>query len=109
MEQGAAEPVALEDSIDVVRCEPVLVDQIRPVGDKTACGNMLAIPVDRSLYSPASPIISSLIISSLQAETKPPILSRSWTTSETKKTAQEKGGRSSAEIMVRQEFAHVAR
>ena len=44
--------LALEDAIDVAGRAPVLVDQIRPVGDQAAAGDEEAVGVDRGQLVP---------------------------------------------------------
>ena len=44
--------LALEDAIDVAGRAPVLVDQIRPIGDQAAAGDEEAFEVDRGQFVP---------------------------------------------------------
>src|SRR5262249_18067534 len=41
---------ALEDTIDIVRCAPELVDQIRPIGDQAAGGDEETLEVDSGQF-----------------------------------------------------------
>ena len=44
--------LALEDAIDVAGRAPVLVDEIRPIGDQAAAGDEEAVEVDRGQFVP---------------------------------------------------------
>ena len=44
--------LALEDAIDVAGRAPVLVDQVRPIGDQAAGGDKVAVRVDRGQLVP---------------------------------------------------------
>ena len=44
--------LALEDAVDVAGRAPVLVDEIRPIGDQAAAGDEEALEVDRGQFVP---------------------------------------------------------
>src|SRR5438105_789952 len=46
--------LAPEDAIDIVSSAAVLIDEIRPVGDQSAIGNIIFFDVDRGQLVPGS-------------------------------------------------------
>ena len=51
--------LALKDAIDIAGGTPILVDEIRPVGDQAAAGNEEAFVIDRGQPVPSRQTIKS--------------------------------------------------